>query len=215
MRQYSLLDRTIGHVDRALRTVDGRLPGSGREYPPERLPSIPEAAVASRDRRRSARLMRVNHAGEVAAQALYQGQALTCRNRRLAKALEQAAIEEVDHLHWCERRIQELGGRTSRLDGFWYAGALSIGALAGALGDRVNLGFLAETERQVVQHLDGHLARLPEQDRRSRAILEQMRVDEQAHQLHAQSRGGLRLPRPVRQLMRLGSKVMTKGAFWV
>ena len=159
--------------------------------------------------------MRVNHSGEVCAQALYQGQALTARNPDVKTALEQAAWEETEHLNWTETRIAELGGRTSLLNPLWYTGSLALGALAGSLGDKWNLGFLAETERQVEQHLDSHLGRLPQQDEKSRAILEQMKSDEIQHATTALEHGGAELPLPVKTAMKLSSKIMTSTTYWV
>jgi 3-demethoxyubiquinol 3-hydroxylase len=159
--------------------------------------------------------MRVNHAGEVAAQALYRGQALTARDPGAEATLRQAAAEEVDHLAWCEQRIAELGGRTSLLNPVWYAGSFLIGALAGAVGDRESLGFVSETERQVESHLQGHLDRLPAADHRSRAILEQMRQDEERHGASAAALGGAQLPAWVRSAMRLTSRLMTRGSYWL
>ena len=159
--------------------------------------------------------MRVNHSGEVAAQALYQGQALTARRADVATSMRHAATEEMDHLAWCEERIRELHGHTSLLNPLWYAGSFAIGALAGAIGDRASLGFIAETERQVEAHLKGHLDRLPAADQRSRAIVEQMTHDEAAHGANATSLGGNELPAPVRAVMRLASKVMTASSYWV
>ncbi len=157
--------------------------------------------------------MRVDHTGEVCAQALYQGQALTARDRRVAERLVQAAEEENDHLIWCERRLEELGGRKSLLNPFWYLASLGIGAAAGLAGDRLSLGFLAETERQVVRHLEDHLASLPSQDRRSRAVLEQMKVDEGEHAATAVRMGAKELPPPLKLMMKLQSKVMTTTAY--
>ncbi len=171
--------------------------------------------MSARERRTSAALMRVNHAGEVAAQALYHGQALTASDPRLRHAMEQAAREEDDHLRWCRQRLDELDGRTSLLDPFWYAGALTFGAIAGIAGDRVNLGFLAETEHQVVAHLEDHLARLPESDARSRAVLTQMREDEAAHARTAEDRGAVALPPLVKRAMRFASRVMTRTAYYI
>ncbi len=159
--------------------------------------------------------MRVNHTGEVCAQALYQGQALTARNAELQRSLSKAADEETEHLAWTQHRIAELGGRTSLLNPLFYASSLIIGATAGALGDKRNLGFLAETERQVVRHLDDHLSRLPASDRKSRAVLDQMREDEARHATQALLDGGAPLPLPIRLVMTMGSKVMTKTAFWI
>jgi ubiquinone biosynthesis monooxygenase Coq7 len=159
--------------------------------------------------------MRVNHAGEVAAQALYHGQALTARSESTRELLLQSAREENDHLAWCETRLAQLEARPSLLNPLWYAGSFAIGALAGALGDRVSLGFVAETERQVEGHLEEHLGRLPAQDARGRAILEAMRVDESAHGARAHRAGAAALPRSVRELMRWTSRVMTRTAYWI
>jgi ubiquinone biosynthesis monooxygenase Coq7 len=159
--------------------------------------------------------MRVNHAGEIAAQGLYQGQAATAELPEVRAAMEQAAEEENDHLAWCEARLAELGSRPSVLGPLWYAGAFAIGAGAGLVGDRWSLGFVAETERQVVRHLEEHLGMLPADDARSRAILEQMKEDELAHGSAALEAGGAELPRPVKALMGLVSKLMTRGAYWV
>jgi ubiquinone biosynthesis monooxygenase Coq7 len=159
--------------------------------------------------------MRVNHSGEVAAQALYQGQALTARDAAVSAALRHAAAEEADHLAWCERRLRELDGRTSILNPVWYAGSFAIGALAGALGRGTNLGFVAETERQVEAHLRGHMERLGEADPRSRAILERMTHDEMQHGAQAASLGGQRLPFPVGVAMRATARLMTRSSYWL
>lgn len=199
------LDELIVAFDRGLRTVFAPAQ-SLRATPGD---DLPEAEMTEEQRRLSASLMRVNHAGEICAQALYQGQALTARDPSSRAALEQAAREETEHLAWTERRIEELGGRKSLLNPAWYAGSFAIGALAGLAGDRWNLGFLAETERQVVAHLDGHLKRLPEEDRKSRAVLESMRTDEARHATSAIGHGAAELPAPAKAFMRLTSKVMT------
>ena len=159
--------------------------------------------------------MRVNHSGEVAAQALYQGQALTAGDAAVAAAMRRAAAEETDHLAWCESRLRELRGRTSVLNPLWYAGSFAIGALAGVLGPGANLGFVAETERQVEAHLRGHMARLGDADPRSRSILEQMTHDEMQHGAQATSMGGKELPIPVRMAMRLTARLMTEGSYWL
>jgi ubiquinone biosynthesis monooxygenase Coq7 len=159
--------------------------------------------------------MRVNHCGEICAQALYQGQALTARNPAARAALEQAAAEETDHLAWTAQRIGELGGRVSLLNPLWYAGSFALGAAAGLLGDKWSLGFLAETERQVEGHLEGHLDRLPPQDAKSRAIIDQMKADEARHARAAVEHGAAELPEPVKSAMKLGSRVMTRTAFWI
>jgi ubiquinone biosynthesis monooxygenase Coq7 len=209
--QLTAIDRCIGVLDGALRTLSNSGAGTGRRSPDA---GLDRPALSAAESRLAAGLMRVNHSGEVCAQALYQGQALTARNSDLKASLERAAEEENDHLHWCGRRVAELGSHTSLLNPLWYAGSLALGAAAGALGDRWNLGFLGETERQVTAHLESHLARLPAADRASRAILEQMREDEQRHATQAMQSGGAELPAPVKHLMRLSSKLMTRTAFW-
>jgi ubiquinone biosynthesis monooxygenase Coq7 len=204
------MDRVVLELDRALRAVGGAARGTGRAYPAE---SVPEQGLDDRARRHAAGLMRVNHAGEVAAQALYHGQSLTARGAAVRRDLERAAAEEEDHLVWCRRRLRELDDRASLLDPLWYAGSFAIGALAGLAGDRVNLGFLAETERQVESHLEGHLQRLPPQDERSRAVVRQMQRDEADHARMAERGGAAGLPTPVKRLMGLVSKVMTTAAY--
>ena len=199
------MDRVIGEFDRALRAVLG-VHRAGRPSPAER---VPENELDAPQRAHAAALMRVNHVGEVCAQALYQGQALSARQAENRRALAKAAIEEQDHLAWSAQRIGELGGRTSLLNPFWYAGAFAAGAAAGALGDRWNLGFLAETERQVEAHLASHLARLSPADRKTRAIVEAMREDEARHRESAIALGGADLPAPVKLGMRAVAKVMT------
>ncbi len=167
------------------------------------------------ERAESVRLMRVNHAGEVAAQALYQGQALTARDPQVKSAMYEAAAEEIDHLAWCEQRLKELKGRPSLLNPLWYFGSLTLGALAGALGDRASLSFIAETEKQVESHLRDHLERLSPMDLRSRAILTQMTRDEMQHGAKAASMGGKPLPIAITWAMRATSKLMTRGSYWV
>lgn len=209
-RRLSFLDRVIIDMDRGLRALRGDRPVEGRENP---AAEAPDAALSESQRRHAAGLMRVDHAGEVAAQALYHGQAMTARNPRVRATLEQAAREEGDHLRWCRERLAELGEPSSRLDPLWYLGSFLIGAAAGLAGDRWSLGFVAETERQVVRHLDGHLGSLPSDDARSRAILEQMRRDEGAHATAALESGGAELPEPVKRLMTLSARVMTETAY--
>jgi len=205
------LDTLLIRADKALRTLFA--PATTlRAVPGEELP---ESELAEADKRHAAGLMRVNHAGEICAQALYEGQSLTAHNREVQRALEQAAREETEHLAWTERRIAELGGRKSLLNPLWYAGSFALGAAAGLVGDRWNLGFLAETERQVVTHLEDHLQRLPESDAKSRAILEIMRDDEARHATTAVTHGAAELPGPVKLAMRLASKVMTRSAYWI
>lgn len=203
------IDELIIGFDKGLRTLFAPA-RTIREVPGDPLP---EADLDEAQRALAAALMRVNHSGEICAQALYQGQALTARDSGARAALEAAAQEETEHLAWTERRIAELGGRKSLLNPLWYAGSFAIGAAAGALGDKWSLGFLAETERQVERHLEGHLARLPEADRKSRAIVEQMCADEARHGKTARQHGGVELPVPVRAAMQASSKVMTGTAF--
>ena len=207
----TLLDRGIAEFDRALRAVAG-VTDAGRASPADVLP---EAELSAAEREHAAGLMRVNHAGEVCAQALYQGQALAARDAAARAALHQAAQEEQDHLAWSAERIRELGGTPSVLNPLWYAGSLAIGVAAGALGDRWSLAFLAETERQVEAHLSGHLARLPERDRRTRAVVEAMRADEARHRDTALRLGAAEMPAPVREAMRIAAKVMTTLAYRV
>ena len=210
-REFSPLDRFLSGVDRALRTVAG-VHGAHRPYPAE---SIAESVSTDVDRKRVAGLMRINHSGEVAAQALYAGQALTARNAATQASMIAASQEETDHLAWCSTRIDELGGRKSILNPLWYAGSFAIGAIAGLAGDKVSLGFVAETEKQVGKHLDAHLKQLPAEDTRTRAILEQMSVDEARHGHHATQAGGEELPPQVRALMKITSKIMTRTAYWL
>lgn len=205
------LDRLIVEFDKALRAV--ALSASSRR--PNPAADLPEADLSERERRHAAALMRVNHVGEICAQALYQGQSVTSRTPSLRVELAQAAQEETEHLAWTEARIAELGGRKSLLNPLWYGGALAIGLAAGAGGDRWNLGFLAETERQVGAHLDGHLKRLPAADCRSRAIVAQMRSDELAHAAVAVRLGAAELPRPVGMAMRIASGFMTRLAYYL
>jgi ubiquinone biosynthesis monooxygenase Coq7 len=203
------LDRLITVFDNSLRT----LLAPARSARPHPDAAIDDTGLDDAQRALSAALMRVNHTGEICAQALYQGQALTARNPSARVALEQAAAEETDHLAWTERRITELGGRLSALNPLFYAGSFALGAMAGIAGDKWNLGFLAETERQVESHLDSHLGRLPEADVKSRAIVDQMKADEARHARAAVEHGGAELPQPLRQAMKLGSRVMTETSF--
>jgi ubiquinone biosynthesis monooxygenase Coq7 len=205
------IDRLITGFDKGLRTLFAPAP-TARAVPGSEQP---DAMLDDEERALSAALMRVNHAGEVCAQALYHGQALTARNTVARAALDKAAQEETEHLAWTERRIAELGGRKSLLGPAWYAGSFALGAVAGLAGDKWNLGFLGETERQVVKHLEGHLERLPAADRKSRAILEQMKDDESRHATSAYKHGAAELPWPVRALMRASSRAMTRTAYWI
>jgi ubiquinone biosynthesis monooxygenase Coq7 len=201
------MDRLLSRVDSALRTLT---PGSARaERQPPNADPQPEAPLDPGERRHVTGLMRINHTGEVCAQALYQGQASTATLPHVRHAMEAAAREEEDHLSWCDDRIRELGGVPSRLNPLFYAVSYALGAGAGLAGDRWSLGFVSETEHQVVRHLENHLTRLPAGDRRSRAILEQMREDELRHAVTAEGAGGAPLPPPIRGAMTLMSKVMT------
>lgn len=204
-------DHLLGVLDRALRTVAAPAVAL-RANPAGSLPEADLAEVGAAQRREAAALMRVNHVGEVCAQALYDAQALVTRDPALRETFKAAASEETDHLAWTEARIRELGGRTSVLNPLWYAGAFAIGALAARIGDRQSLGFMAETERQVEQHLAGHLQRLPAADQRSRAIVGQMKVDEARHADTAMAHGGVALPAPMRFAMKLAARVMTRTA---
>lgn len=205
------VDRLIIGFDRSLRTIFAPAVSVRKEPGGEMI----DPALAQDDRRHAAALMRVNHSGEVCAQALYQGQALSSSSPVLRSELEQAAREETEHLAWTEARIDALGGRKSFLNPFWYCGAFAMGVLAGRLGDAWNLGFLAETERQVEAHLDDHLERLPPADAKSKAVLVQMRVDEIAHAATAVRLGAVELPLPVKLAMRVSSRVMTTAAYYI
>ncbi len=205
-----LLDDLIAAADRALRTLAAE-PVAARPYPVRR----PSDELSDDERRESAALMRVNHVGEVCAQALYEAQALGARDPQLRETFLAAARDEIDHLAWTQRRIGELGGRPSLLNPLWYAGAFAIGLAASRLGDRASLGFMAETERQVEAHLQRHLDRLPVADTASRAVVEQMQKDEIHHAHTATAMGGVELPLPLRAAMRLAAKVMTTVAHHV
>ncbi|MBL0285429.1 MAG: 2-polyprenyl-3-methyl-6-methoxy-1,4-benzoquinone monooxygenase [Zoogloea sp.] len=206
-----MIDQLIIGFDKALRTVFANA-HTVRPVPGD---AQPEAELSDEERRNAAALMRVNHCGEICAQALYQGQALMSKDEGIKRALEGAAHEETEHLAWTERRIAELGGRKSLLNPLWYGSSLAIGMIAARFGDGVNLGFLAETERQVEAHLKSHLERLPAQDLRSREIVAQMKVDEVAHAETALELGAVELPAPVKAAMKAASKVMTGVAYWV
>ena len=203
------LDHLIVEFDKGLRTLFSQA-HSARAHPDA---NVPDAPMDEAEKKHAAALMRVNHSGEICAQALYQGQALTARNPAVQQTLQRAAQEETEHLAWTARRVHELGGHLSLLNPFWYTGSLAIGAVAGLLGDKWNLGFLAETERQVGEHLQSHLDRLPSQDAKSRAIVKQMYTDETGHAELATSLGGAELPQPVQLAMKLNSKVMTEASY--
>lgn len=211
-RRYSGFDRLLMMADDALTTVFGNPPGTGR---PDPAIAGTEGELTDAERREAGALMRVNHVGEVCAQALYQAQALTARDPALRDRMRRAAEEENDHLNWCAERLVALGARRSLLNPLWYGGAFAIGACAGMAGDRINLGFVAETERQVVDHLESHLESFPAADGRSRAVVSQMRDDEGAHATMAVTAGASELPGPVRALMRAASRVMTTTARYI
>lgn len=211
-RQLSPIDLFIGQVDQGLKTVFGKPDITDR---PDPAKSVEEGELSEADKKLSARLMRINHSGEIAAQALYQGQALTAKDDAIKQQMQHSAQEEYDHLDWCEKRVKTLDSHTSYLNPLWYTGSLAIGALAGAIGDKWSLGFVVETEKQVGHHLQEHMQRLPKNDHKSRAVLEQMDIDEAEHANKAQAAGAAELPPPVKGLMKLTSKVMTKTAYWL
>jgi ubiquinone biosynthesis monooxygenase Coq7 len=211
-RQLTPLDRLLASANNALRTIAAPAGQPARANPAE---NILEADLDDRQKRHAAGLMRINHAGEIAAQALYQGHATVARDSNIEGQMQQAADEEFDHLAWCAQRINELGEDVSKLSPLWYAGAYAIGAASGIIGDKWSLGFIAETEKQVCAHLDSHLDSLPPEDARSRAIVEQMRDEEEEHGANALEAGAAELPAPVKRLMQMTAKVMTKTAYWV
>ena len=208
---FTKTDRFIIEFDKVLRTL-AATPASARPTPGG---ALAEAQLSDAEKRHAAALMRVNHCGEVCAQALYQGQALSCDDAAVTQALAQAAREETEHLAWTAQRVAELGGRLSLLNPLWYGGSLALGYAAGRFGTRWNLGFLAETERQVEAHLESHLERLAPQDAKTRAIVEQMKRDESAHARTACALGASELPVPAKRAMRLSARVMTRASYWV
>ena len=212
IRRYSISDILLINFDQGIRTVFGR---SSKPAHPSPIAASEQPTLDSKEQRRSARLMRVNHTGEVCAQALYQGQALTASRNEVRESMAKAAAEESDHLAWCEARIDTLGSHPSVLNPLFYLGSFCIGAIAGKIGDRWSLGFVAETEHQVVHHLEKHLQKLPTEDHQSRAILERMKEDEQQHATQALAAGGVKLPWPIRLVMKATSKVMTKTTYWI
>ena len=211
-RQLSQFDKLLAGAGNALRTVAAPAGRAVRKNP---AADLDHTDLDAKQKAHAAGLMRVNHAGEIAAQALYQGHAAVARDKTIEDQMKHAADEEFDHLAWCEERIHELGYETSRLAPLWYAGAFAIGAASGVLGDRWSLGFIAETERQVCSHLESHLDQLPQADARSRAIVRQMRDEEALHGETAVEAGAAALPRRVVRLMRATTKVMTNTAYWV
>jgi ubiquinone biosynthesis monooxygenase Coq7 len=209
-RDYSSADLGLMNLDQALRTLFGRPRTTDRTNPTD---GIIEADLDDQARDHTARLMRINHTGEVCAQGLYQGQALTARDPAVRESMEESAAEENDHLEWCEQRIDELGGRLSLLNPLFYAGSFAIGAAAGIAGDKWSLGFVAETERQVESHLDHHLDEVSHEDQRTRVILEQMKTDEIEHGQKAVNHGGAELPKPIKGLMQATAKIMTSAVY--
>jgi len=212
MRHLSPVDQFIMQSDHALRTIFGKPAITERDNPSNHIDETP---LSESERKLSASLMRVNHSGEVSAQALYQGQALTASLDEVRESMQRAAEEENDHLAWTEQRLNELCSNKSLLNPIWYGGSFAIGAIAGLLGDKWSLGFVAETEHQVIKHLDSHLKKLPENDARSEAILSQMKIDEAHHATLALEGGGAELPWPVKKLMGAMSKVMTTSAYYI
>jgi ubiquinone biosynthesis monooxygenase Coq7 len=212
MRRSTPADMLIQGLDAALRTVSGAVSQPQRPSPAQ---ASTEPTLSQAQRQEAARLMRVNHCGEVCAQALYHGQALTAKNATAVNTMQQAAAEEADHLAWCQTRLKELDSHVSYLNPFWYAASFSMGALTGLLGDKINLGFVAATEEEVCKHLDRHLQQLPAEDVKSRQILTQMREDEQHHQETALAAGGASFPTPVKALMQNISGLMTRSTYWI
>ena len=211
-RAFSTFDRIINEIDKGIRTSFGPPPRAERPNPAKEKE---EHELPDRESELAGRFMRINHAGEICAQGLYQGQALTARLPKVRKKMEEAAQEENDHIAWTADRIRELGGHTSYLNPIWYAGSFALGAFAGLAGDKWSLGFVAETEKQVVEHLNGHLSKLSEKDKKSRAILEQMRVDEGKHATTAITAGAASFPRPIQRLMKFTSMIFTNTTYWV
>ncbi|MES9843803.1 MAG: 2-polyprenyl-3-methyl-6-methoxy-1,4-benzoquinone monooxygenase [Candidatus Sedimenticola sp. PURPLELP] len=211
-RNYSPTDTALIGLDQALRTIFGRPLVTERTNPAE---GLAETEISDEQREHTAKLMRINHTGEVCAQALYQGQAMTAKLPDVRESMERAAQEENDHLAWCESRLKDFGNRKSFLNPLWYAGSFAIGAAAGAAGDKWSLGFVAETEHQVCAHLDDHLEQIPQSDLKSRSILEQMREDELQHATVALEHGGAELPGPIKLAMKFTSKVMTRSVYWL
>lgn len=215
MRKFNFFDRAILELDKAMQTRAGAKKLSQRPTPLPSEDAETDEQITSAQKNQAARLMRVNHAGEVSAQALYQGQAFTARLDNVREQMQQAAAEEIDHLAWCEDRLKELGAQPSVLNPIWYAGSFALGALAGLAGDRWSLGFVEETEKQVVEHLQEHLEQLSENDQRTRSIIEQMQADEAEHGDIAKQAGAAPLPAPIKAFMKMTSKIMTKSSYWV
>jgi len=209
-RRLTPLDRLLAGINDALTTVAVPAGRAARDYP---AADIDEVELDARAKAHAAGLMRVNHAGEIAAQGLYQGHAVVARDEKISAQMRQSAQEEFDHLAWCEQRLAELGDGPSKLNSLWYVGSFAIGAASGVFGDKWSLGFIKETEQQVCEHLSGHLQGLPDEDARSRAVVAQMRDEEREHGEKAAAAGAAELPRPVKDLMRLTSKLMTSTAY--
>ncbi|PIP78421.1 MAG: demethoxyubiquinone hydroxylase family protein, partial [Gammaproteobacteria bacterium CG22_combo_CG10-13_8_21_14_all_40_8] len=209
--QLSFLDKCCLSLDVALRTLSGHPKTTQRRSPAS---SIVKSDLTPEEARQTIGLMRINHCGEVCAQALYQGQAMTAKLVEVKKNMELAALEENDHLAWCRHRVEELGSHTSYLDPIFYFGSFTIGSIAGLIGDKWSLGFVAETEQQVVRHLEEHLSKLPATDAQSKAILETMREDEHQHAVNALAAGGAELPQAIQKWMRLTSKLMTHTTYY-
>jgi len=211
LRALTPLDKLLIQADKALRILTPGAPCCERPSP---AVNLHENDLSSEASQHAAGLMRVNHAGEVCAQALYQGQALTAKLPHVRREMEQAAAEEIDHLAWCDQRVQELGSHTSLFNPLWYGMSFSLGAVAGLVSDRVSLGFVAAIEDQVCEHLEEHLVKLPEQDAKSRAVVKQMLIDEAQHAHMALAAGGIEFPAPIKMGMSLVSKLMTKSSYW-
>lgn len=211
-RHFSFFDKCCLSLDQAVRALTDNVKTTGVPYPAK---AIEENQMDEKQRKQSAALMRINHAGEICAQALYHGQGAISHTNQLQEKLQQAAMEEGDHLAWCRQRLDELGSQTSYLNPLWYAGSFCIGVMAGMIGDKWSLGFVVETERQVIKHLESHLHLLPSQDQKSYKILEQMEKDEAKHRDEAIASGARELPEIVKQIMALTSKIMVKTAYWI
>lgn len=211
-RNYTFLDKLCLGVDQAIRALTNQPHTSGEVYPAK---SVAEEPMSDEQRKHSAGLMRINHAGEVCAQALYHGQAIASRSCDVQEKMQQAALEEGDHLDWCKKRLDELDSHTSYLNPLWYAGSFCIGMTAGMIGDKWSLGFVVETERQVIKHLSGHMTMLPMQDQRSYQILKRMEADEAHHRDQAMHAGANELPEFIKSIMSLTSKIMVKTAYYL
>lgn len=211
-RHYSIIDRLCLNVDQVVRALTKNVKTTGKPYPATK---VEEVTLSEQQRHHSAALMRINHAGEICAQALYHGQGMLSRSPTIQEKMQQAAIEEGDHLAWCQQRLEELSSHVSYLNPLWYAGSFCIGMVAGMIGDKWSLGFVAETERQVIKHLENHLHLLPAQDKRSYTILKQMEVDESFHRDEAIAYGAYDLPEVIKKTMAMMSKVMVKTTYWI